>query len=93
MLTLDPTAFHAALDARFGFIGYEAPKPTPQRSKVPDEIQAARNDLRRKGWSQAAAASRLGVSAIHLCYVLNGHRISRRLINAIHHLPENSELA
>jgi hypothetical protein len=61
--------------------------------KRPPEIQAARNDLRRKGWSQAAAADRLGVSAIHLCYVLNGHRISRRLLNAIHHLPENSEPA
>ena len=64
--------------------------PSQAIRKRPPEIQAARNELRRKGWSQAAAASELGVSAIHLCYVLNGHRISRRLINAIRHLPENS---
>lgn len=88
MFTLDPIAFHAALDLAFGFQGYTA-EPEPR----PADVQAARNELRRKGWSQAAAAARLGVSAIHLCYVLNGRRVSRRLLQAIHALPENSSPA
>ena len=53
-------------------------------------VQAARNSLRRKGWSQAAAARVLGVSAIHLNYVLNARRESNRLLKAIERLPENS---
>jgi ribosome-binding protein aMBF1 (putative translation factor) len=52
-------------------------------------VQSARNALRRKGWSQADLAKRLGISPIHLCYVLNGRRESRRIINEIQHLPDN----
>ena len=57
--------------------------------KLKPEIQAARKALRVKGWSQAQVAERLGISRIHVCYVLNGRRESRRVINAINHLPEN----
>jgi len=58
-------------------------------TKRPKEIQEARNILRAKGWTQAAAAQRLGITSIHLCYVLNGHRQSCRVLNAIAHLPAN----
>lgn len=60
---------------------------TPKR---PPAIQAARNTLRRKGWKQAEAARALGVSSVHLCYVLNGRRESKRLLAAINRLPENN---
>ena len=56
-------------------------------------VQTARNTLRSKGWTQAAAANLLGVSAIHLCYVLNGRRDSRRLLDAIRRLPSNPDPA
>ena len=52
-------------------------------------VQAARNALRAKGWTQAAAAKVLGVTPIHLCYVLNGRRESRRVLTAIQALPAN----
>jgi lambda repressor-like predicted transcriptional regulator len=52
-------------------------------------VQDARNALRRKGWSQAAAAVELGISNIQLNYVLNARRESRRILSAIHNLPEN----
>lgn len=61
---------------------------TPTITKRSPDIQAARNALRRKGWTQAAAARQLNVSAVHLCYVLTGRRASRRLLAAIHALPE-----
>jgi transcriptional regulator with XRE-family HTH domain len=57
--------------------------------KIPAPVQEARNTLRRKGWTQADAARVLGVSAVHLCFVLTGKRESRRILNAITHLPEN----
>lgn len=60
---------------------------TTTTKRSPD-IQAARNALRRKGWTQAAAARHLGVSAVHLCYVLTGRRVSVRLIASIHALPD-----
>mgnify|MGYP003894401437 CR=1 FL=1 len=62
---------------------------TPTITKRTPEVQAARNDLRRKGWSQAEAARELGVSSVHLCYVLTGRRNSKRILTAIHNLPEN----
>lgn len=61
--------------------------------KRPAAIQAARNTLRRKGWKQAEAAIHLGVSAVHLNYVLNGRRESKRLLRAIDRLPENNSPA
>jgi len=56
-------------------------------------VQAARNALRSKGWTQAAAAAVLGVTPIHLCYVLNGRRESRRVLTAIAQLPPNLDPA
>jgi transcriptional regulator with XRE-family HTH domain len=62
--------------------------PTANK-KRPPEVQAARNALRRKGWTQAGAAMALGVTPIHLNYVLNARRQSRRILKAISSLPEN----
>lgn len=84
MITLDHLAFHAALDVRFGFVGYEQ-----EAKPKPPSVQAARNALRAKGWTQAAAAQELGITPIHLCYVLNGRRESRRVLTAIQALPAN----
>lgn len=67
--------------------------PAETTTKRPPEIQAARNSLRRKGWSQKAAATRLGVTREHLTYVLNGRRQSRRILAAIAALPENPQPA
>ena len=64
----------------------------PKRKRSP-QVQAARDHLRRKGWTQAEAARRLGVSTVHLCYVLTDRRISSRLLQAIHNLPENPDPA
>lgn len=58
-------------------------------TKRSPEIQAARNELRRKGFSHATAASLLGVTRVHLTYVLNGRRQSRRILEEIRNLPEN----
>ena len=63
--------------------------PNATTTKRSPEVQAARNHLRRPGWSQAEAARHLGVSTVHLCYVLTDRRISKRLLTAIRHLPEN----
>jgi len=43
----------------------------------------AKQSLKRKGWTLAAASAVLGVHRVHLSYVLNGHRESRRLLSAI----------
>lgn len=55
----------------------------------PPAVQAARDTLRRKGWSHREAAERLGVSTYHLSLVLNNRRVSRRILNAIQDFPEN----
>ena len=55
----------------------------------PPAVQAARDTLRRKGWSHREAAEQLGVSTYHLSLVLNNHRVSRRILNAIQDFPEN----
>jgi transcriptional regulator with XRE-family HTH domain len=47
-----------------------------------------KRELERKGWTYRAAASALGVTYQHLSDVLNGHRQSRRLLAALHALPE-----
>jgi hypothetical protein len=86
MITLDSTAFQSALDDRFGFIGFDRPASV---TEISSEVQAARNALRRKGWTQVAAALALGVTPIHLNYVLTGRRQSRRIITEIMRLPEN----
>lgn len=57
--------------------------------KRPPAVQAARDTLRRKGWNQKEAAERLGVTREHLTYVLNGRRVSKRILNAIQEFPEN----
>lgn len=56
-------------------------------------VQFALEMLHRKGWTQAQVAKVLGVSASHLCHVLNGRRKSRRILHAIDHLPDNPKPA
>ena len=63
---------------------------TPKR---PAAVQEARNNLRRKGWTIQAAATRFDVTRQHLSLVLNGHRESRRLLDEIAGLPENPDPA
>jgi hypothetical protein len=58
----------------------------PKRSP---EVQEARNTLRRRGWTHETAAAALGVSRVHLTYVLNQRRVSRRLLNLIKDLPDS----
>jgi hypothetical protein len=58
-------------------------------TKRPPQIQRARNVLRGKGYTIAAAAPRLGVTVTHLSLVLNNHRQSRRILRAIDELPES----
>lgn len=63
--------------------------PSTSITKRPPAVQEARNTLRRKGWKQADVARRLGVTPVHLSYVLNGRRESQRILTAISHLPNN----
>jgi len=53
--------------------------------------QAKRAQIKRrlaaKGWTQQEAARELQVSFEHLNRVLNGHRVSRSLIEKIEKLP------
>jgi transcriptional regulator with XRE-family HTH domain len=48
---------------------------------------AVKRRLKEKGWTHEAAAEELGKSYEHLNRVLNGHRISARLIAEIESLP------
>lgn len=47
----------------------------------------AKATLKEKGWSYRTVAPLLDVHHIHLSMVLNGHRVSRRLLNKIEGLP------
>lgn len=49
--------------------------------------EAAKENLKAKGWSHRAAARELGVSFEHLNRVLNGHRESARLLIRMDRLP------
>ena len=61
----------------------------PANKNLPPSVQDARNTLRKKGWTQVDAAALLGISPIHLCYVLNARRESMRVLRAISKLPQN----
>jgi hypothetical protein len=52
------------------------------------ELVAAKQNLAAKGWSYRKVAPHLNVHRVHLTLVLNGHRQSKRLLTAIHHLPD-----
>lgn len=58
-------------------------------TKRPPEIQAARKTLRGRGWTITSAAAELKVTRHHLSLVLNGHRISARILKDIQDLPEH----
>ena len=51
------------------------------------EIAGAKALLKARGWSNRRAAAELGVGFVHLSRVLNGHRQSKRLLDAIAALP------
>jgi hypothetical protein len=55
--------------------------------KLPDAVAKARQHFYAGGWSYRSAAPHLGVSYQHLCQVLNGERLSRRLTAAVSKLP------
>lgn len=50
-------------------------------------LELAKQVLRDKGYTQRQAAPLLGVGHVHLCFVLNGHRVSARLLRKISELP------
>jgi hypothetical protein len=47
----------------------------------------AKRKLKDGGWTYRSAAPVLGVSFVHLAYVLNGQRASRRLLARVMALP------
>ncbi len=53
--------------------------------------QSAKDQLKKKGWTQVAAAPRLGVRFEHLNRVLNGHRESKRLLRKIEELETTTK--
>jgi transcriptional regulator with XRE-family HTH domain len=63
--------------------------PAHSTTKRPPAVQAARNALRDKGWKHADVARQLGVTPVHLSYVLTGRRESQRILTAIADLPKN----
>lgn len=50
-------------------------------------VTAARKALAEKGWTYRTAGRALGISYVHLAWVLTGRRESRRLLAAIQALP------
>jgi hypothetical protein len=58
------------------------------KSRRGGDLVEACKILKQKGWSYRRVAPELGVTYQHLSDVLNGHRISRRLLDAISALPE-----
>ena len=60
----------------------------PSLSEEVEEVNKAKAALKAKGWSYRLAAPELAVHYTHLARVLTGRRQSRRLLAAIHALPE-----
>jgi len=58
--------------------------------KLPAQVAKAREHFYAAGWSYRSAAAVLGVSYQHLCHVLRGDRVSRRLIKAVLDLPNRN---
>jgi hypothetical protein len=54
-----------------------------------ERLDRAKARLRELGYSNRTAADALGVRFEHLNRVLNGHRESEQLLNAIEALPES----
>lgn len=69
--------------------GSETPMRKNAITNRPEEVQSARNTLRRKGYTQKEAAGLLGVTREHLTLVLGARRFSRRILKAIEDFPEN----
>ena len=56
-------------------------------SKLSPEVKRARRAVWEKGYTRRALAAALGRDISHVSQVLCGHRESKRLLKAIHHLP------
>jgi transcriptional regulator with XRE-family HTH domain len=54
-------------------------------------LNEVKEALRAKGWSYRTAAPELGVSFEHVSRVLNGQRVSKRLLDKIEALPVRPE--
>jgi len=50
-------------------------------------LNRIKRSLAARGWTQQAAANEAGVTFEHLNRVLNGHRISERLLDKLQSLP------
>lgn len=55
--------------------------------------ERAKVTLKSRGWSYRSAAPQLGVTYQHLSEVLNGKRLSRRLLRKISSLARAPQLA
>ena len=65
------------------------PRDLSQRNRQHSpEILAAREEMKRKGWSYRTAASFLGVTYQHICLVLNEKRTSLSLLRRLTSLPK-----
>jgi hypothetical protein len=49
--------------------------------------QQAKTHLKQMGWSYRSAAPLLGIRYEHLSRVLNGERVSKRLLDAVMSMP------
>lgn len=80
--------------ARIYEIGYPLPMPAskskPQVRRFSKEVNAAREFLRKQGWSYLSASRALGVDVGHFAHVLVGDRESKSLISRIMALPDRA---
>ena len=81
--TMEVLSFEVRFEARL--IGWRAAS-----ALVPHEVgdvNQAKAILKVRGWTYRTAGPRLGVSHPHLSEVLNNHRQSKRLLEAIARIP------
>jgi hypothetical protein len=62
----------------------------PRKPPLPPAVRTARALLRERGWSYRSAATQLGRTYQHLSEVLNGHRVSARLLTEISQLSSRN---
>lgn len=54
------------------------------------DYEAVKQKLAAKGWSNRLAAKKLRCTETHLSMVLNGRRISRKMLGLVEALPVNT---
>ena len=70
------------------FADYLENRGDETRGTDPTELERIKRKLKSAGLSYRQAAPLLGVTYVHLSYVLNGHRDSRSLLRRIDALTE-----